>query len=187
MNERIPPHPPLDLIQALMAALRDTGFLPTLGGSGLLFAHGLPFPVHDWDLTVDADLAGIAPVLDGLDCRWHDSTDGDPRFPGLRLAVIPRDESHTIDLMLYFAVRPGISERPVAIPSIVDGEWNNLPLGSLPAWLVAYRLMKRPYKPEAIASHLHVHGVDAAQRDRLLAEPLPENLREELLSFPPRP
>jgi len=187
MDAHPPDHPPLDCIQPLSAALQDADCTPTLGGSGLLVAHGLPFPVHDWDLIVNADRASVAPVLDGLGCHWHDATDGHPRFPSQKLIVAAPDSSHTIDVMLRFAVLPEGGTTPVSIPSLRDGTWNGLPLGSLLAWLVAYRLMNRPFKPDAIAAYLRIHGIDAAQRDRLLAEPLPDDLRAELHAFPLRP
>ena len=67
---------------------------------------------------------------------------------------------------------------PFHIPSLSVGMWNGLPLGSLKAWLVAYRLMDRPIKPDRI--HEYLAAADRDRLERMLAEPLPLPIRLEL-------
>lgn len=175
-------HPPLPPVQSVVWTLQSSGLLPTLGGSGLLLTHGLVDAVRDWDLLVDANVVDVHDVLSRAGLSWTDAADrSGPYATTSRLLLHVEDVE--IDLMVDFAIWPdGVAhdEPAVRIPSLPAGTWNGLPLGSLEAWLVAYRLMDRPGKPDRIREHLAEHGVDRHHLERMLAEPLPDGIRMEL-------
>ncbi len=174
--------PPIEPLRRVVDALMQAGVQPTLGGSGLLLAHGLVGQVRDWDLLVDADLAQVERALSDAHLPWTDAADSSGRYATTARLLLNID-SIEIDLMVGFAIWPDGASRsdlPVRIPSLPAGIWQGIPLGSLEAWLVAYRLMKRPEKPDLIASFLKSSGVNAGYLERMLAEPLPDPIRAEL-------
>ncbi len=175
-------HPPLPPVRAVVRALQAARLTPTLGGSGLLYAHGLVERVRDWDLLVDAEVAVVTSALARAGLSWADAADRTGPYATAGRFLIDVEDVD-IDLMAAFAIRPGGAAReepPVRIPSLPSGIWNGLPLGSLEAWLVAYRLMDRPVKPDRIREHLARTGAGRDRLERMLAEPLPQPIRLEL-------
>lgn len=179
-------HLPLGPPRRVVAALEEAGLQPTLGGSGLLLAHGLVDRVRDWDLLVDAEMAVVTSALRSAGLTWIDAA-ADRTGPYATTArLVLAINSVEIDLMVGFAIWPeGVAGPggPVRIPSLPAGRWNGIRLGSLEAWLVAYRLMARPGKPALIHGHLAASGVNHQHLERLLAEPLPAAIRRELEDF----
>lgn len=174
-------HPPLGILRTVADALRQAGLHPTLGGSGLLLAHGLVDHVRDWDLLVDAERAIVETALTNANLAWSDADHGGPYATTARLVATV--EGVEVDVMVRFAIWPdGVphTEPPVHIPSLPGAEWNGVALGSLEAWLVAYRLMHRPQKPDRIHAYLHMHGVDHKALRQMLTEPVPYEIRAEL-------
>ena len=173
-------HPPLEPVQRVVAALRANDIDVALGGSGLLMAHGLVDSVRDWDLTTESEPARVEAALVSAGIDFQGSL-GDDEAYSTRWRIIIDAEDHDIDLMIGFAIRqPGGN---VAIPTIARGIWNDIPLGSLEVWLVAYRLMARPEKPDLIAAHLRDHGANTETIRQLLEQPLPDDLRKELTAL----
>jgi hypothetical protein len=177
-----PVHPPLDTVRRVFDAFAAQGIFAALGGSGLLLAHGLVATVRDWDITVDDDPARVEAALTNAGLSFQGSL-GDTVTYDTRWRIIVDGGDHDIDIMIGFAVRTPTGT--VAIPAVVDGSWNGMPLASLEAWLVAYRLMERPGKPDLIAHHLKQHGASAPGTERMLREPLPDPIRHELLDLLP--
>lgn len=178
-------HPPLSPVHAVVQALQSSGLRPTLGGSGLLHAYGLINAVRDWDVLVDTDVAAVQTALDEAGLLWTDAADRSGRYATSARLLLTMGDAE-IDLMVEFAIWPeGASHDgpPVRIPSIPSGTWNGIPLGSLEAWLAAYRLMRRPNKPDRIHEYLATSGVNHDHLERMLAEPLPEHMRRELMDL----
>jgi hypothetical protein len=154
--------------------LSDAGIVHSLGGSGLLAAHGLVDRVRDWDLTTDATLDRLLPVVDELRPAYVGSSG---RHSDSKLVF----DGGTVELIVRFAL---VNENRVArIPTFVRGAWEGIPLGSLEAWAVAYALMERTHRSEPMFLHLESRGADASALHRLLREPLPEPLARRLAAL----
>lgn len=65
-------NPPLGPLQSIVQELQSFGLHPTLGGSGLLRAHGLVDAVHDWDVLVDADRLRVEDILQAAGLSYAD-------------------------------------------------------------------------------------------------------------------
>lgn len=79
---------------------------------------------------------------------WIDAADCTGPYATTARLVLAIDDVE-IDLMVGFVIWPeGVAgpRDPVCIPSLPAGRWHGIRLGSLEAWLVAYRLMARPTK-----------------------------------------
>ena len=172
-------HPAHESLRTVIEALEHASLQPALGGSGLLHAHGLVDEVEDWDITIDAEVHAVTAALDDASLDWTNVDDYEGFATAGRLRV-PVDDA-TVHVAVQFAI---ISENEaVHIPSLIGGTWNDIPLGSIEAWLVAYRLMGRESKHDAILTYLEQHGANSVCVQRLLAEPLPESVRQELDSL----
>lgn len=179
-------HPPLAPVQSVVRALQSAGITPTLGGSGLLHAHGLVETVNDWDLLVDADHRLVQAALTAAGFVSTDGRADAAGQYGSAARLLISVEGDEVDLIVCFVIwspPSGTDRRAIHIPSLPAGAWNGLPLGSLEAWLVAYRLMDRPVKPDRIHDHLVTTGVNGDYVDRMRAEPLPDEIRTELAGF----
>jgi hypothetical protein len=163
--------PPLDPLREVVALLEGGGFRPALGGSGLLAALGLTTRVRDWDLTVDGGAADVLPLLGGREAvvSGHDALHADEKLAldGGRIEIICR---------FAFFVPGGI----VRLPVIEHGRWRGIPLASPEVWAVAYALLERPAKADALFGWLARAGARPRVLATLLAEPLPRALRERV-------
>jgi hypothetical protein len=167
--------PPVEPLVRLVARLERSGIACALGGSGLLAWLGLADQVRDWDLTTDASLAEVIAVVRDL-----------PHAHSGHIDVHVDDklmfESGEIELIVRFALQaPG---GVVHIPTIVAARANEVPLGSPEAWAIAYALMERRAKAERLFEHLRERGANRAAIERLLAQPLPDDLRVSLRALP---
>ncbi|HLO04104.1 MAG TPA: hypothetical protein VK191_13420 [Symbiobacteriaceae bacterium] len=197
----------MEAVKRVGAALTEAGITWALGGSCVLIAHGLRQEApSDWDVTVDeepdrvrAALARIAqadrtgsPTMGGA----HDLGSSADSPVGLAITANPQTGDGfyattarlaiepAIDLMVRFAIRTesGI----VHLPTIVSRTWEGMPVGSPEVWAVAYRLMRRPVKPDLLSGWLRENGADPTIKAALLAQPLPGALRAEVESWPDR-
>jgi hypothetical protein len=171
----VAPHPPFEALAEASRRLAAAGVPHALGASGLLFAHGLVDHVGDWDVTVEADRAGVEPLFADLGPRYVGSS-------GVHAdsKLILHDGVVELILRFAFVVPGGI----VRIPTIVDGEWRGIPLGALEAWAAAYALLERPAKTELVFARLAERGARADALDIVLAQPLPDALRARLTALP---
>lgn len=143
--------PPLDTVVRTVDALVAAGLTPAVGGSGLLVGMGLAEVANDWDVTVDADPAGVVAALDTAGVRHRDATDrGGGYATALRLVV--DGAGHDVDVLVGFAL-PG-PDGVEALPVRVTGHWRGLPLADPVVWERAYRLMGRIAKADALAGWL---------------------------------
>ncbi|WP_028921456.1 hypothetical protein [Pseudonocardia acaciae] len=139
--------PRLDVVLAVVGALRADGLVAAVGGSGLLVALGLAEVAHDWDVTVDAPTSSVAAALrrGGLDFR--DGTERGGVYASDARYVIDGGD-HDIDVLVNFALRgPG---GVVRLPTVVTGCWRGLPLADPEVWARAYRLLGRAAKATAL-------------------------------------
>ncbi|MFZ5622765.1 MAG: hypothetical protein ACOY5W_17240 [Pseudomonadota bacterium] len=170
-------HPPLEPLRLVLERLRQGGVQAALGGSGLLFAHGLVERVNDWDLTTDAPPEQIRPAILPLD--WEDRTGGQDYATAGRFVI--RQDGIEIDVMSRFAIA---TEGGVCrLPTLVAGTWQGVECGSLEVWAAAYWLMGRTPKAERTLAHLRRHGASPERLERILQEPLPASLRVALESL----
>jgi len=175
-------HPPLGPLRTVMHALEQGGLAPALGGSGLLYAHGLAGDVRDWDVQVDADRAAVEAALTGAGLDWQAAGDR----PGQSLTgahLLVTADGVEIDVLVNVGVRSPATDphaQVVRIPALPTGAWDDIPLGSLEAWLMAYRLLGQTGYAEAIGAHLWNRGANRIHLQRLLVEPLPAEIRAEL-------
>lgn len=168
-------NPPIAPLQELVRRLEHAGIEVALGGSGLLVALELAETAHDWDLTTDAPIDSFAPLLsDHTTERIGPSgvhADQKLMLPDLRIEVISE-----------FAMRSG--EGVVRLPTIVTGRWKEVPIGSPEVWVVAYTLLGREAKAELLLAWLEDRGADGRALERMLAQPLPRTLRDQLTALP---
>lgn len=167
--------PPLALLRGFVERLERSGLTVALGGSGLLAALGLDDTVRDWDLTCDDPLDRVVAALDGEPFVHHGS---DALHADQKLALADA----TVEVILGFAFH--VEGAVVRIPTIVSARVEGIPLASPECWAVAYGLLGRPAKSDALFDHLARRGADRAAVTRLLAEPLPAALAARLAALP---
>jgi hypothetical protein len=169
--------PPLAPLRDVVRRLERAGIRCALGGSGLLAALGLARLVHDWDLTLDGSLAEATRALADGDLVLH----GPSGIHADHKLVTARGR---VEVIVGHAVahRGGVCR----LPALVSRRWRDVPLASPEVWAVAYALLGRPAKSDALFEHLARRGADREARVRLLAEPLPSGLARRLRALPPR-
>ena len=172
-DEALPPFPPLAEASRRLAA---AGIPHALGASGLLYAQGLSDHARDWDVTVEADREDVEPLVRDLAPRFVGSS-------GVHADSKLVLEGGVVELILRFAfVVPG---GIVRVPTIVDGSWRGIPLGSLEAWAAAYALLGRTEKADRVFARLAGRGARPGALAEVLRQPLPEALAARLRALPP--
>jgi hypothetical protein len=167
--------PPLDYVRRVLDRLAGARIPHALGGSALLASLGLAARVHDWDVTADADIDPLVELLRDFAGERFDSSgvhaDHKLTLFGGEVEVIAR-----------FALR---SDAGVFhVPLRVSGAWRGLPIASPEAWAVAYALMGRDAKAEALFECLARQGANAKAVEAILAQPLPEAIARRLDTLP---
>lgn len=157
--------PPLQTVTGLQAALGDAGIESVIGGSGLLASLGLIHTVQDWDLVIDGDADADADTDDGrrvdpvpaveqvLDAMGlpHRRRERSGIFH-TTAAIQVEAGDHSIDVLIGFALES--SGRVVRIPARSGHVWKGLTMARPEEWLLAYRLMGRAERAEALQRHL---------------------------------
>lgn len=168
-------HPPLAPLVDVIAHLERAGLKCALGGSALLAHLHLIREVHDWDVTAEADLAGIRAALGGLPGEEFGESgvhaDHKLTLAGMDVEVI----SH-----LTFRTARGICRIPTRISARVQG----IPMASPECWAVAYALLERADKAELLFGYLESHGAEREASEAILAQPLPDPLAARLRRLP---
>ena len=128
--------------------LKEANIDHALGGTGLLFALGLIGEVHDWDITVEAPLELIEPMLAGL--IWEPVGPSEAFSSDFLIRIFL--EGAVIEIISGFTIlRSGQKHR---IPFSVAGQWKGVPLANPKTWQKAYELMGQIHKSKALANHL---------------------------------
>ena len=173
--DRVRSTPPLRSLVSLVERLEGAGIVCALGGSGLLASLGLADLVRDWDLTTDATLPQVRAALAGepFQRKGPDALHAD------RKLMFGGGE---VELILGFAFRT--PSGVVRIPTRVSARRDGIPLGSPEGWAVAYHLLGRESKCDALLAHLTTHGADTGAISRLLGQPLPTTIAARLAALP---
>jgi hypothetical protein len=137
---------------------------------------GIEVESGDWDLTTDAPLESVRQILGRT---VHEVMGSSGVHADHKIQV----RGGEIEIIVGFAIRA--SSGTVRLPTLVTGRWKGIPIGSPEVWAVAYRLLGRLEKSEALFRHLAAQGSDLRARERLLAEPLPEDLSARLAALSP--
>ena len=166
--------PPIAPLRRLVSRLERAGVTCALGGSGLLFALGFDVHVGDWDLTTDDPLERVRQAI------------GRAPYQVVGPGGIHADHKiqlrdGEIEIIVGFSMHA--PHGTVRLPTLVTGQWNGIPIGSPETWAVAYRLLERHEKSDALFDYLASHGADPEARRRLLAEPLPRDLSVRLAAL----
>jgi hypothetical protein len=163
--------PPFALLEDVARRFDAAELELSLGGSGLLYAHGLATHVGDWDVTTDEPLPRVRAALKGLAPVYH----GNSGVHADEKLVV---HDGAVEVIVGFAFR--LRRAVVRVPTFVHGSWRGVPLGSLEAWAVAYTLMDRPERAETCFAALARRGADPGAIERLRGEPLPPELSARL-------
>ena len=149
---------------AVTRRLSDQGVPFALGGSGLLWAHGLTDTVRDLDLVTEADAEG--PLRQAV-AEWvvDVSYEGTELWASRWIARLDLDGVE-VDAIGGMALRHpgGVAEVPARAATRVTVDQVTVPVADPAMWWAVYRR----YKP-AKASLLE-RIVDAEARERVLAE-----------------
>jgi hypothetical protein len=147
--------PRMDVALEVVSALEARSIAVALGGSGLLAALGLLDEVRDWDLTTDESPQMVEEALDSAGLRSCPVVAGDLNYTTQARFCVPGDGSD-VDLIVGFGLR--YEGEIVHFPTRVTGQWRGLPLGDPVTWELAYRILGRPARAEALKRWLDVHG-----------------------------
>lgn len=135
-------------LQLFSSTLSKRGIRHALGGSGLMNLRGIDIPVHDWDVTVDLPEESIKPVLRPFEYCRRESVPPFESAYAYRVVVGTSD----LDLIGGFAIRAGSVVLECA--TVVTGEFQGVPLGSLEEWEKMYAAMGQEQKVKKIQDHL---------------------------------
>lgn len=155
--------PPLHTVTRLQVALSDAGIESVIGGSGLLASLGLIEAVQDWDLVIDVHedanlddgglLHPVPAVEQALDTLGlpHQRRERSGIFHTAAALQVDAGD-HSIDVLIGFALES--RGRVVRIPARPGHEWRGLKMARPEEWLLAYRLLGRAERAEALGRHL---------------------------------
>jgi hypothetical protein len=163
--------PPLESLLEVHERLVKAGIEHALGASALLHAHGLGDHVGDWDINTDATHDVLDPLFEDLN-PVHFGSSG----------IHADSKMQMFDRQVELIVRMAIvaDGQIVRIPTLPRTTWNGVPVGSLEAWAISYTLLGRTEKADKIFQHLATRGAHSQDVERMLQEPLPENLAARL-------
>lgn len=140
--------PPVEALEVLKNRLQNANINFALGGSGLMFVHGLSDHANDWDITTDATWEQIEPIVKDLN---YTLIPPQGMFATRYLCKIELDGA-VVDLMGDFSITT--ESETYLVPTKISGSWNGFPLGSLPAWGKAYDLMGRKEKARRVQDYV---------------------------------
>jgi hypothetical protein len=170
-------HPPVAPLLELVARLESAGIPCALGGSGMLATLGLADRVNDWDVTTDAAVETLEPLLAG---RAFERFGASGVHADHKLVLAHAQ----VDLISRFAFRH--AGGTCRIPTLIAERRAQVPIAAPESWAAAYALLEREEKTERLFAFLETHGADDVVIERLLGETLPLALAERLRRLPRR-
>ena len=141
--------PSLGALLEIRNRLHDRGITFALGGSGLLASLGLVESVRDWDLTTDSS--------------WDDMK---PAVEGLQYILIPPNGIYVTEYLCQITLGGAVLEvmgkfaiftasgKKHPIRTLINHEWNGVPVGCPQEWARAYELIGRPEKARLLRDYL---------------------------------
>lgn len=170
--------PDLVHLAAVTDELQRRGVPYALGGSGLLHSLGLTDTVRDWDLTTEAPKEQVWEALRHLELQEGKS--GDYPF-GSAYKLVIHQEDPQVEILGRFSIHTG--KGLCRLPTVPASVWNGVHVGSPEVWYAAYALMNRQDKADLLYSYLKEKGADRRVIQNLTREPLPDDVRERLVSL----
>ena len=140
--------PPFEALKDISDRLKNAGLKHALGGSGMLAYLDLIDQVHDWDITTDAPLDKVTPLLADIE---YEHVEPSGIYASEYLLKI-KLKGASMDLIGNFAIKSG--NAVFKLPILVTAEWEGIPVGSPAAWAKAYELMNRPEKAKLLLDYL---------------------------------
>lgn len=125
--------------------LKHAGVEFTLGGSCLLYAHGLVKDFDDIDLLTEDKEDKVLVALKGIEIKKI----AEAGIFSSEFFYKFKFEGCNFDLLGQFNIQGPLGKQ--RIHSIPKGNWNGIPLGSLKIWRKAYELMGRPERADLIS------------------------------------
>jgi hypothetical protein len=129
--------------------LHEHGITFALGGSGLLASLGLVDVVRDWDFTTDSPWEVVKPAMEGLQ---YILIPPNRIFATEYLCQITLDGA-VIEVMGRFAIHKASGEKH-AVRTLINHNWNGVPVGCPQEWARAYELIGRPEKARLLRDYL---------------------------------
>lgn len=164
---------PRDKLYRVTKPLKQCGVSFSVGGSGLLYAHGLVDSVNDWDITTDHPFSDIVGALKAENWSLKPKTE---TFDSEYVVLLPEFNTEIIGSFRIITAT-GVCE----IPSFISSWWDeDIPIASPEAWLVAYRLMCRDDKANLLHQFIETNGVNRDIARHMLNQPLSPSLKAEV-------
>ncbi|KRF08062.1 hypothetical protein ASG89_16640 [Paenibacillus sp. Soil766] len=168
-------NPDIRSLVAVTRSLEQAGIRYSLGGSGLMLSLGLTDTVGDWDVMVEAPLEQVKHALQHE--QIEEITSGDYPF-GTDYKLVVHCDAPQVEIIGGLSIYS--SGGLCKLPSIPSSSWNGIQVGSPEVWYVAYALMNRSAKAAILLSYLKEVGANKDILIRLMKEPLPDTIMEEI-------
>lgn len=163
---------------AVTERLQHEGIPYALGGSGLLHSLGLTAAVRDWDIMTDAPKEQVMKALENLTVQ--EARSGDYPF-GSKYKLVVQSENPQVEILGSFSIH---SDKGLCqLPAVPVSLWQGIHVGSPEVWYVAYALMNRKDKSDLLLHYLKEKEANKEILQRLVNEPLPDELIEVISSL----
>ncbi|NOV02277.1 hypothetical protein [Paenibacillus planticolens] len=170
--------PDIESLAAVCEKFEQMGISYSLGGSGLLLSLGLVNSVRDWDVMTEAPKDRALKALQNYEVE--EITSGDYPF-GSEYKLFIGNVNPQVEVLGCFSI---YSDKGLCrMPSIPLSRWNGIQVGSPEVWYVAYALMDRMDKAALLLSFLKETGANKEILGKLMNEPLPHAILQEIESL----
>ncbi|MEK3658682.1 hypothetical protein NSQ29_03925 [Paenibacillus sp. FSL F4-0236] len=158
--------------------LEQFGINYSLGGSGLLLSLGLFNFAHDWDIMTDAPKETIIDALRNF--KVEELKSGDYPF-GSEYKLLIHKRNPQVEILGNFSIYS--TKGLCKMPTVPTSSWNGVQVSAPEVWFVAYALMNRMDKANLLFSFLKNNGARNEILNKLMKEPLPDELLHNLESL----
>ncbi|MBY3624455.1 hypothetical protein HGO21_33670 [Acinetobacter sp. CUI P1] len=158
--------------------LEQFGINYSLGGSGLLLSLGLFNSAHDWDIMTDAPKETVMDALRNF--KVEELKSGDYPF-GSEYKLLIHERNPQVEILGKFSIYS--TKGLCKMPTVPISSWNGVQVSAPEVWFVAYALMNRTDKANLLFSFLKNNGAKNEILNKLMKEPLPDELLHNLESL----